>query len=107
MTNKLKQYYILKFSYHELQKETYKVIANFMRRTKMKKKDLVIITRGKNIGKYGKIIEIEERKGKKRRNALVTIEDERKNHYQTVLDFVFAIGETKPLISLPEAPQVV
>jgi small subunit ribosomal protein S4e len=70
---------------------------------KMKEKDFAIITGGKNIGKYGKIVEIEKAEGKKRRNALVTIEDEKGNRYQTILNFVFAIGETQPLISLPEA----
>lgn len=74
---------------------------------KMKEKDYAIITGGKNIGKHGCIAQIEEASGKKRRNALVTIEDEKGNRYQTTLDFVFAIGETQPLISLPEAGQVV
>jgi small subunit ribosomal protein S4e len=70
---------------------------------KLKKGDFVIITSGKNIGKYGKIVEIEKVKGKKRKNTLVTINDEKGNRYQTILNFVFAIGETQPLISLPEA----
>jgi small subunit ribosomal protein S4e len=72
---------------------------------KMKKNSFAVITGGKNIGKYGKIIEIEEAKGKKRKDAIVTIEDEKGNRYQTILKFVFAIGETHPLIALPEAPQ--
>jgi small subunit ribosomal protein S4e len=70
---------------------------------KMKEKDFAVITGGKNIGKWGKAIEIEKSEGKKRRNALVTIEDEKGNRYQTTLNFVFAIGETRPLISLEEA----
>jgi small subunit ribosomal protein S4e len=69
----------------------------------MKEKDFAIITGGKNIGKHGKIVEIEKAEGKKRRNALVTIEDEKGNRYQTILDFVFAVGETQPLVSLMEA----
>jgi ribosomal protein S4E len=60
---------------------------------------LAIITGGKNIGKQGKIVEIEKTEAKKRRNALVVIEDEKGNRYQTILDFVFTIGETKPLIT--------
>ncbi|MGB9684732.1 MAG: 30S ribosomal protein S4e [Candidatus Bathyarchaeales archaeon] len=72
---------------------------------KMKKNSFAVITGGKNIGKYGKIIEIEEAKGKKRKDAIVTIEDEKGNRYQTILKFVFAIGETHPLIALPEVPQ--
>ncbi|MEM3580668.1 MAG: 30S ribosomal protein S4e [Candidatus Bathyarchaeia archaeon] len=70
---------------------------------KMKENDYVIITGGKNMGKRGRIIEIEKVKGKKRKDAIVTVEDEKGNRYQTVMEFVFAIGETKPLISLPEA----
>jgi len=74
---------------------------------KMKENGFAIITSGKNIGKYGKIVEIESVEGKKRRNSLVIIEDEKSNRYQTILNFVFAIGETQPLISLPEATKVV
>ncbi|MEM3464011.1 MAG: 30S ribosomal protein S4e [Candidatus Bathyarchaeia archaeon] len=70
---------------------------------KMKENVYVIITGGKNMGKCGRIIEIEKVKGKKRKDAIVTVEDEKGNRYQTVMEFVFAIGETKPLISLPEA----
>jgi len=68
----------------------------------MKEKDFVLVTGGKNIGKHGKIVEIEETKGKKHRNNLVTIEDESGSRYQTILDFTFVIGKEKPLISLPE-----
>jgi small subunit ribosomal protein S4e len=70
---------------------------------KMKEKDLAIITGGKNIGQSGKIVSIEEAEGKKCRNALVAIEDARGNRYQTIMEFVFAIGETEPFVSLPEA----
>jgi len=74
---------------------------------KMKENDFAIITGGKNIGKYGKIVEIESAEGKKRRNAFAIIEDEKGNRYQTILNFVFAIGEKQPLISSPEATKVV
>ena len=70
--------------------------------TKMQEKDFGIITGGKNIGKYGKIVEIEKAEGKKRRSTLVTIEDEKGSRYQTVLDFVFAIGEADSAIALLE-----
>jgi small subunit ribosomal protein S4e len=70
---------------------------------KIKEKDFAVITGGKNNGKWGKVIEIEKSEGKKRRNALVTIEDEKGNRYQTTLNFVFAMGETHPLIPSPEA----
>lgn len=70
---------------------------------KMKKNCSAIVTGGKNIGKYGVIVEIEEAKGKKRKDDLVTIDDGRGNRYQTILNLVFAVGKTHPLISLPEA----
>jgi len=69
---------------------------------KMKKGALAIIIGGKNMGKHGKIIEIEEREGQKRRNWLATIEDHAGNAFQTRLNYVFPIGENQPLISLPE-----
>jgi small subunit ribosomal protein S4e len=74
---------------------------------KTKKGNKAIITGGKNIGKTGKIVEIEKTVAKKRRNALVVIEDEEGGRYQTILDFVFSIGGTKSLISLPEVNSVV
>ncbi len=74
---------------------------------KTKKGNIAVITGGKNIGKQGKIVEIEKTEAKKRRHALVVIEDEKGNRYQTILDFVFSIGGAKSLISLPEATAVV
>ena len=71
---------------------------------KTKQGNLAVITGGKNIGKLGKIVEIEKTEAKKRRNALVVVEDEHGNRYQTILDFVFSIGAAKPLISSMEAP---
>jgi small subunit ribosomal protein S4e len=70
--------------------------------TKMKEKDFAVITGGKNVGKFGRIIEIEKAEGKKRRNALVTVEDEKGTRYQTTLEFIFAIGDAHPFISLSE-----
>jgi len=74
---------------------------------KTKKGNLAVITGGKNIGKQGRIVEIEKTEAKKRRNALVVVEDEKGNRYQTILDFVFSIGGAKSLISLPEATSIV
>jgi small subunit ribosomal protein S4e len=74
---------------------------------KTKRGNLAIITGGKNIGKQGRIVEIEKTEAKKRRNALVVIEDEKGNRYQTILDFVFLIGGAKSLISLLEAASIV
>lgn len=74
-----------------------------LERIEIKQKDYAMITGGKNMGKYGRIVEIEKAEGKRRRSALVTIEDAQGNRYQTILNFVFALGETQPLIALPEA----
>lgn len=78
-----------------------------MDQLKTKKGNMAVITGGKNIGKQGKIMEIEKTEAKKRRNALVVVEDEKGNRYQTILDFVFSIGTAKPIISLPEEASVV
>ncbi|UCC58495.1 MAG: 30S ribosomal protein S4e [Candidatus Bathyarchaeum sp.] len=62
-----------------------------------------IVTGGKNIGKYGKVTTIEKKPNQKRRDLLVTIEDKNGDQFQTILDFVFILGDTRPSISLPEA----
>lgn len=74
---------------------------------KTKEGNIAIITGGKNIGKQGKIVEIEKTEAKKRHQALVLIEDSKGTRYQTILDFIFSIGETEPLITSTEASQVV
>jgi small subunit ribosomal protein S4e len=78
-----------------------------LERIEIKEKNFAVITGGKNIGKYGKIVDLEKAEGKRRRSAIVTIEDEKGSRYQTILDFVFAVGETQPLITLQEAVQIV
>jgi small subunit ribosomal protein S4e len=74
---------------------------------KTKEGNLAIITGGKNIGTQGKIVEIEKTESKKRRQALVVIEDSNGARCQTILDFIFSIGETEPLITQMEASAVV
>ena len=74
---------------------------------KTKEGNLAVITGGKNIGKQGRIVEIEKTEAKKRRQALVVVEDAKGVRYQTILDFVFSIGEAEPLIALSEATAVV
>jgi small subunit ribosomal protein S4e len=70
---------------------------------KTKEGNVAVITGGKNIGVQGRIVEIEKTEAKKRRNALVVVEDEKGNRYQTILDFVFSIGAAHALISSAEA----
>lgn len=74
---------------------------------KMKEGCYAIVTGGKNVGKHGKVAEIEKVENKKRRNALVIIEAENGVKYQTILDFIFALGENEPVITLPEVATVV
>jgi len=74
---------------------------------KTKEGNIAIITGGKNIGKQGKIVEIEKAEAKKRRQALVVIEDAQGVRYQTILDFIFCIGEAAPMITTLEAFNVV
>ena len=78
-----------------------------LEKLKTEKGNIAVITGGKNIGKRGKIVEIEKTVAKKRRNALVVIEDDKGDRYQTIVDFVFSIGDATSLISLPEASSVV
>ena len=76
---------------------------NILSHAKLAKGVPVLLVGGKNVGKYGRVLEIEESTGQKRREQLVTIEDKNGNRFQTTLNFVFVVGETEPYISLPEA----
>jgi small subunit ribosomal protein S4e len=62
-----------------------------------------IVIGGQNMGKYGKVASIEKQADKKRRDLLVTLKDMKGNQFQTILDFVFILGDAEPSISLPEA----
>jgi len=61
-----------------------------------------LIISGKNAGRHGKIVGIEERPEQKRRDLIITIEDKGGAQFQTTLDYTFVVGSTKPEISLPE-----
>jgi small subunit ribosomal protein S4e len=74
---------------------------------KTKEGNIAIITGGKNVGIKGKIVEIEKTEAKKRRQALVVIEDSTGVRCQTILDLIFSLGETEPLITTLEAPALV
>ena len=69
----------------------------------VKEGNLAIITGGKNIGIQGKIAEIEKTEAKKRRQALVVIEDAKGARYQTIMEYIFSIGEATPMINTLEA----
>jgi small subunit ribosomal protein S4e len=61
-----------------------------------------LVIGGKNMGRYGKVVDIEKKPSKKRRDLLVTLEDINGDQFQTILDFVFILGDNKSSISLPE-----
>ncbi len=73
----------------------------------LKEGNFAVITGGKNIGVQGKIVEIEKAEAKKRKSALVVVEDHEGNRYQTVLDFVFSLGTAQMQPSVTEAAPVV
>lgn len=57
---------------------------------------------GRNVGRFGKIVAIEERLGIKRRRLLVTLEDPSGYRFQTILDYIMVVGDDKPVIKLSE-----
>ena len=64
-----------------------------------------IITRGRNIGIEGRIVEIEKRYGT--HASTVTIEDPEGNRFQTALEYAFVIGENQPEIAIGDSEEVV
>jgi small subunit ribosomal protein S4e len=76
---------------------------------KTKEGNTAVITGGKNIGVQGKIVEIEKTEDKKRRQALVVVEDEKGARYQTILDYIFSIAsnEQPVIVAAPEENTVV
>jgi small subunit ribosomal protein S4e len=74
---------------------------------KTKEGSTAVITDGKNIGVQGKIVEIEKTEAKKRRQALVVIENDKGVRCQTILDFIFSIdsNEPEPVIVTAEEPE--
>ena len=57
-----------------------------------------IVSRGKNVGIEGKILEIEKRLGT--HASTVTLQDREGNRFQTALDYVFVVGKTKSEVTL-------
>jgi len=68
----------------------------------LKEHDVAIIIGGKNIGKFGKIIKIDQTQNNQRKNVLVTLEDENGVSYKTILNLIFVLGIKTSIISLPE-----
>ncbi|MGP3702757.1 MAG: 30S ribosomal protein S4e [Candidatus Bathyarchaeota archaeon] len=59
-----------------------------------------VITGGRNIGKHGVIKMIEKTEHKARKYRSITIEDTNGGQWQTIPEYVFVVGEEKPLVSL-------
>ncbi|MCK5625559.1 30S ribosomal protein S4e, partial [Candidatus Bathyarchaeota archaeon] len=58
-----------------------------------------IVENGKNIGRWGEIIDIEKKEAL--RPSIVTLKDSNDDQFKTILDYVFPVGKTEPWISLP------
>ena len=57
-----------------------------------------VVSRGKNVGIEGKVLEIEKRLGT--HASTVTLQDPDGNRFQTALDFVFIVGKSKSEVNL-------
>jgi small subunit ribosomal protein S4e len=57
-----------------------------------------VVSRGKNVGIEGKIVEIEKRHGT--HASTVTLQDPDGNKFQTALEYVFVVGKTKSEVTL-------
>jgi small subunit ribosomal protein S4e len=68
---------------------------------KLEKGNLAVFADGNNIGKYGTVTSIEEQTGQKRRNFLITIQNEKGEAYQTILKYAFTVGDKKLKITMP------
>jgi small subunit ribosomal protein S4e len=79
--------------------------GQIVEKIKTKIGNIALITGGKNIGVQGKIVEIEKAESKKRRQALVVIENDQGVRCQTVLDFIFSISGNEPQIETQMKPQ--
>jgi len=69
-----------------------------MKSISLEKGVYAIVTRGKNIGIQGKVLEIVKRIGT--HASTVTIQDPEGNMVQTALDYAFAVGKTKSEVTL-------
>ncbi|HXZ90378.1 MAG TPA: 30S ribosomal protein S4e [Candidatus Dormibacteraeota bacterium] len=65
---------------------------------KFEKGNYALVTAGRNIGKSGKILELQQ--GTATRPAMVRIEDDAGTKFDTMVDYTFVIGTDKPSIKL-------
>lgn len=60
-----------------------------------------IVTSGRNLGRHGKIMKIEPSTAARRATAL--IEDPSGTRFETIADYLFVVGEEKPIIKIEGA----
>jgi len=61
---------------------------------------IAIVIDGKNVGRMGKIVNMDVKPGLKRRRSVVTLEDMQGHRFQTILDYIMVVGDEKPLLTL-------
>jgi small subunit ribosomal protein S4e len=69
-----------------------------LNRMRFEKGNYALVTAGRNLGKSGKIVELQP--GTATRPAMVRIEDETGKKFDTVVDYTFVVGTDKPSIKL-------
>ncbi len=67
---------------------------------------MALIVGGDNLGRHGFIKGINLIEGQKKHRCLVTIEEEGGSAYQTILDYLFVVGDKTSRISLPRVVEV-
>ncbi len=65
---------------------------------KFEKGNFALVIAGRNLGKSGKIVELQP--GTATRPSMVTIEDAAGNKFDTMVDYTFVVGTDKPTIKL-------
>lgn len=65
---------------------------------KFEKGNIALVVAGRNLGKIGKIVELQ--KGTATRPPMVSIEDQTGNKFDTIVDYTFVVGSDKPAIKL-------
>jgi small subunit ribosomal protein S4e len=65
---------------------------------KFEKGNFAVVIAGRNLGRSGKIIELQP--GTATRPAMVTLEDDTGGKFDTMVDYTFVVGTDKPAIKL-------
>jgi len=63
---------------------------------------VALVIDGRNAGRIGRVVEIQERPGIKRKQYLVTLEESLGHRFQTILDYIMVVGEDRPVIKVTE-----